>query len=73
MKANHHTAFTSTTDEWLAAVSPKMILSLSDDSGWTLMNEKLAGMGITDYRVNERGLIDISMGVAADYQVRTEY
>ena len=73
MKANHHTAFTSTTDEWLAAVSPKMILSLSDDSGWTLMNEKLAGMGITDYRVNERGLIDISIGVAADYQVRTEY
>lgn len=73
MKANHHTAFTSTTDEWLAAVSPKMILSLSDDSGWTLMNEKLVEMGITDYRVNERGLIDISMGTDADYQVRTEY
>lgn len=73
MKANHHTAFTSTTDEWLAAVSPKMILSLSDDSGWTLMNEKLVEMGITDYRVNERGLIDISMDTAADYQIRTEY
>lgn len=73
MKTNHHGAFTSSTPAWFAAVSPKMLVSCCDDLVWTVFNERLAAAGITNYRVSDYGLVDISMGRDADYDVCTEY
>lgn len=73
MKTNHHGAFTSNTPEWLATVAPKMLVSCCDDLVWTVFDERLAAAGITNYRVSDYGLVDISMGRDADYDVCTEY
>lgn len=72
-KNNHHGAFTSNTPEWVAAVSPKLLFSCCDDVIWTCFDERLDAAGIAHLRVSDCGLMDISMGRDADYDVCTEY
>ncbi len=73
MKCNHHGCFTSTTEEWLDTVRPKVAFSLCDDVVCTRISERFEKRGLTNYKVSECGLIAITVGANADYLVETEY
>lgn len=60
-KTNHHGLFTSNTDEWISAISPRILISDSDDAPWTSFAEMLAERGIEHYIVSDRGLTAFTM------------
>ena len=72
-KTDHHGLFTSNTDEWLAAVSPRVLVSDSDDAPWTVFSEKLERMEIPHYIVSDCGLCVMRLGSDGNISVETEY
>ncbi len=72
-KTNHHGLFTSNTDEWISAVSPRILISDSDDAPWTSFAEKLANLGIEHYIVSDRGLTVIEMTGDGKISATCEY
>ncbi len=72
-KTDHHGLFTSNTDEWLAAVSPRVLVSDSDDAPWTVFSEKLERMEIPHYIVSDCGLCVMRLGGDGNISVETEY
>lgn len=72
-KANHHGCFTSNTDLWLDTVLPRVLISHSDDIRWTELDEKLAARGISHYRVNEHGLVWLTLGPKGGLYIKTEF
>lgn len=72
-KTNHHGLFTSNTDAWLDAVSPRVLISDSDDAPWTLFADKLAERGIPHYIVSNHGLCVMRMSRDGSIDTKTEY
>ncbi|MCQ2428468.1 MAG: leucine-rich repeat protein [Clostridia bacterium] len=73
MKVNHHAAYTSSTEAWFRAVSPKIVISEEDGSIWSVFDERLKAAKIRNYKVSECGLCILSFDDKRKYKVDTEF
>ncbi len=73
MKANHHGIITSSSDEWLDAVDPALVLAHHDDIGSTSNSEKFRAKGRTYFTTGLNGAILVSMSADGSIEAKTEY
>lgn len=72
-KAHHHGTHTSSSEEWLSAVSPKILFAPAEDIGGTPLAELAAKMGIAYYSVGVDGIVMIEMGPHRDCRVLSQH
>ena len=73
VKANHHGLYTSNSWEWLAAVSPMVMVTENDDVGSSVIAEAAPGMGIAYYSAGVDGDVLVVMDNARHYEVMTQF
>ncbi|MCI8401947.1 MAG: leucine-rich repeat protein [Lachnospiraceae bacterium] len=72
-KASHHGTHTSSSEEWLSAVSPAVIFAPAEDIGGTPLAESAAKRGIAYYSVGLDGIVLISLDAHRDCKVICQY
>lgn len=73
MKANHHGIITSNSDEWIEAVSPKIVLAHHDDIGSTSNSEMIRARGSQYFTTGLNGSILVSLSADGDIEVKTAF
>lgn len=73
MKANHHGIRSSSSDEWMDAVDPVLVIAHHDDIGSTENYRDFKARGISYLTTGLRGTIMVSMSEDGTIDVVTEY
>lgn len=73
VKASHHGLPTSSCKEWLAAVSPKVLLACTDDLGCTKVIRRARSVGADYYCTGMDGIIAVTMEDGGRWQIHSQF
>ena len=73
VKASHHGLPTSSCEEWLKAVSPRVLVACTDDLGCTKVIRRARSVGADYYCTGMDGIIAVAMERDGKWEIASEY